>query len=80
MVQVGFEPTIPVFKRSKIIHALGHVAIGTDIYIRSFINYLKNYSITSVLQLSAINNFHHKVTIPIIHILDEILSSALFTS
>jgi hypothetical protein len=34
MPQVGFEPTIPVFKRAKIVHATGSVAtvIGPSYY------------------------------------------------
>jgi hypothetical protein len=33
MPQVGFEPTIPVFKRAKTVHALDHAAtvIGTEL-------------------------------------------------
>jgi hypothetical protein len=42
---VGFEPTIPVFKRTVTVHALVHAATVIDIFLNSF-----NYTCAKVVE------------------------------
>jgi P pilus assembly chaperone PapD len=39
MSQMGFESTIPVFKRAKTVHALDHAAILIDVTYSTRLNY-----------------------------------------
>jgi hypothetical protein len=39
MLQVGFEPMIPVFQQAKTVHALDRMAAVIGLLIHSYINY-----------------------------------------
>jgi hypothetical protein len=56
MPQVGFEPTIPVFKRAKTVHALDGeaIVIGTAKYSNS-----KQHSITIFSEINETNSLSY---------------------
>jgi hypothetical protein len=71
MPRVGFEPTIKVFERVKMVHALDHAATVIVKTVHTYINYSKRWKIFSLYAIYIcivyhINNYWLFLLLPLL--------------